>query len=95
MNGSYNTQHQCSGTPRPGDVVMIEIDLRDKTPAKRTAHLFVRGIQQKPFASGLPPSVRFGVTLQTQNDSLEFVEYALVNQPKHTSLPGENTLTPS
>ena len=57
-----------------GDTAMFEIDIRSSTPSKRTMHLFINGVQQKPFAINLPPSICFMTALLNRNDYMTFVE---------------------
>ena len=39
---------------KEGDEIMIEVDVRSEEKEKRTAHLFINGIQQPLFFCGLP-----------------------------------------
>ena len=73
---------------------MIELDLRENEGEKRTMHIFVNGIQQKPFGTHIPQSPQFAVYMFQQNDSMIFESYNQVEDALHTHLEGEESLRP-
>ena len=70
---------------------MFEIDIRSSTPSERTMHLFLNGVQQKPFAVNLPPSICFFTHLFQQNEYMTFVEYQKVSDPSHKEISGQSS----
>ena len=51
----------------------MEVDLRSEEKEKRTLHWYCDGEDIGGFFFNLPPSVRFGISLYDQNDSIEFI----------------------
>ena len=77
-----------------GDTILIELDLRENEGEKRTMHIFVNGIQQKPFGTHISPSPQFAVHMFYQNVSMIFESYSQVEEALHTHLEGEESLRP-
>ena len=79
---------------KSGDQIMIELDLRENKGEKRTMHIFVNGIQQKPFGTHISSSPQFAIYIYRQNDSMIFESYSQVDEALHTHLEGEESLRP-
>ena len=77
-----------------GDRIKIELDLRENEGEKRTMHIFVNGVQQKPFGTHIPLSPQFAVQMFQQNDSMIFVSYSTVKEPLHTHVDQEELFRP-
>ena len=60
----------------------------------RTMHIFVNGIQQKPFGTHISPNPQFAVLMYKQNDSMIFESYSQVEEALHTHLAREEPLRP-
>ena len=73
---------------------MVELDLRENEVQKRTMHIFVNGIQQKPFGTHISPSPQFAVCMYQQNDSMIFESYSQVEEALHKQIEGEESLIP-
>ena len=73
---------------------MVEFDLREKEVQKRTMHIFVNGIQQKPFGTHIPPSPQFAVHMNPPNGSMIFESYSQVEEALHKQIEGEESLIP-
>ena len=57
-------------------------------------HIFVNGMQQKPFGTLIPLSPQFAVDMYQQNNSMIFESYSQVEEALHTHLGGEESLRP-
>ena len=79
---------------KSGDKILVELDLRENKGEKRTMHIFVNGIQQKPFGTHIPLSPQFAVDMYQQNNSMIFESYSQVEEALHTHLGGEESLRP-
>ena len=53
----------------------MEADLRSGEKKNRTLHFFVNGMLEKIFFYNVPERVKMGVSLEGENDSLEFLSF--------------------
>ena len=79
---------------KSGDRVMIELDLRESTPEKRTMHLFINDNQVKLYGYKIPQSPQFGVDISNQNDQIRFEGYCIRFEPAHKSISSEQSVAP-
>ena len=59
-------------SPKQGDTITVELDLRSSKPAERKVFWFVNGMQEKCSFTHLPPRVRFAFMLKGKGDTLLF-----------------------
>ena len=62
---------------------MFELDLRAQST--RTMHMFINGVQQKPYATNLPESIHFAIELSQPGDSVKYTAYSTPIAPSINS----------